>query len=158
MTYYSGTVEQAIGAIRHLFLADSILLPAIAGQPTAAEVQLWAQANGVINRTIWYNATDDDSFGPTGATHVFRVDDIGEALDMDVAEVGSTIVTEELAVTAQNTIADLTQTPDGVVDFFVNGALVDGITNTGVSVSVDTAALGYNVGVVDVIRARYAVN
>lgn len=68
----------------------------------------------------------------------------------------SVLVMETLTVATRNTINDLPSTPVSPVEFRVNGVITRGITNTGVTVTVNAAAVGYNIDPgVDEVTAQY---
>ena len=63
---------------------------------------------------------------------------------------------EQLTVNAVNALSALTKAPIGHVEFVVNGnEVADGITNSGLVVTVDAGALTYNIGPTDVVYAEY---
>lgn len=73
---------------------------------------------------------------------------------------GGILVVEQLAVTALNTVANLTFTPKNVnqVLFFVNRTVVtplDGMTVAGVVITVTPATLGYDLATTDTVIAYY---
>ena len=105
------------------------------------------QAGGVVGDTY------TDASGAYEIVHVFPDGTYGWNLTDDSYTDG--IRSETLTVTGQNTINPLSQIPTGTVQFLVNGVAVDGITNTGAAVNVNAAALGYNVGTTDIVKATY---
>lgn len=68
----------------------------------------------------------------------------------------SSLEVETLLVVSPNNINPLSQLPLSPVQFFVNGNMVDGITNSGSAVTVDNVTLGFNVQTSDVVKAVYA--
>ena len=68
-------------------------------------------------------------------------------------------VRDVLTPTAQNAVPNLSQAPAGIVTFFINDAFdcAGGVTNAGQVITVNAAALSYNVGVTDRVTAIYNV-
>lgn len=62
---------------------------------------------------------------------------------------------DRLTIVAPNTVNPLAAMPTTDVAFFLNGELVDGITNSNQSIAVDPDILGVNVDLTDTITAIY---
>ncbi len=69
----------------------------------------------------------------------------------------SGVVREKVTVSARNTLANLTQTPVGAPELYVNGVVVEGITNAGAALTVAPATVGFNIDPVDIVWAEYQI-
>lgn len=88
---------------------------------------------------------------------VVRVFDAAAGRYAWVPNTTSGMVREQVTVSARNTLANLTQTPVGAPEIYVNGVVVEGITNAGAVLTVNATTVGFNIDPVDIVWAEYSI-
>lgn len=86
----------------------------------------------------------------------------GRLIGFDVSGVAAEVVgggvshTEVLTIVARNTINPLSFTPLSPVEFVINGIESSGVTNVGMTVSVNPTVVGFNIDpIADRVTAQY---
>ena len=105
MPFFTASVSGQVTSRPNAFIPDSVLNPAIPGEPTLGEIQTYVSANNLVGVTVFYTGgdVDDESL----ATATFLVDANGDALQS-----GRLNVSLQNAITVADTTADANHTQD----------------------------------------------
>lgn len=125
------------------------------GQDLIGESMTWAGMPAPVLGKYAMLQAKDGAWEPG----IYKSEDgVSWYLCLQASGAASAAETITLGVTAQNTIANLPFTPTSPVTFEVNGVVVRrGITNSGRTVSVDPAVLGYNLASgADLVTATFS--